>query len=82
METLTYNLVIDAADEGGYIARVPALPGCHTQGDTLEETIAHAREAVEGFIETLARLGKEIPVESTPAAGFALGLNVRLPVRR
>ncbi len=34
-------------EEGGYSVSVPALPGCHTQGDTLEEAIASAREAIQ-----------------------------------
>ena len=49
--------------EGGYTVRVPALPGCNTQGDTREEAIANAREAIEGYLETLKELGRPIPEE-------------------
>jgi predicted RNase H-like HicB family nuclease len=37
-------------DVGGYSASVPALPGCHTQGETLEEVRANLREAAEGWL--------------------------------
>jgi predicted RNase H-like HicB family nuclease len=37
-------------DEGGYSAYIPALPGCHTQGETLDEVRANLREAAEGWL--------------------------------
>jgi predicted RNase H-like HicB family nuclease len=37
-------------DAGGYSASIPALPGCHTQGETLEELRANLREAAEGWL--------------------------------
>jgi len=40
-------------ETGGYIALVPALPGCHTQGNTLGELIDNAKEAIELYLETL-----------------------------
>lgn len=45
------KVVIHKAEEGGYWAEVPALPGCVSEGDTLEETKANIREAVEGYLE-------------------------------
>ena len=54
-------------EEGGYTVRVPALPGCNTQGDTREEALANAREAIEGYLETLRELGRPIPEETKPA---------------
>jgi predicted RNase H-like HicB family nuclease len=48
-----FDVVIVEDESGGYIAFVPALPGCHTQGDTLEELIRNVREAIELYIETL-----------------------------
>jgi len=43
---------------------VPALTGCVTFGDTVEEAIAMAKEAIEGYIETLIDLGKEVPTDN------------------
>jgi len=37
-------------EAGGYSASIPALPGCHTQGETLEEVRANLREAAEGWL--------------------------------
>ena len=54
-------------DAGGYSASIPALPGCHTQGETLDEVRANLREAAEGWLavahdDGLARdTGEEAP---------------------
>lgn len=42
--------IIHEAEEGGYWAEIPAIPGCATQGDTMEELLANIREAVEGCL--------------------------------
>lgn len=42
--------VIHEAEEGGYWAEVPAIPGCATQGETMEELLANLREAIEGCL--------------------------------
>lgn len=59
-------LLIPDTEEGGYTVRVPALPGCITEGDTLEEVIANAREAVVGWIESAEKHGEPIPEETAP----------------
>jgi predicted RNase H-like HicB family nuclease len=46
--------IIHEAEEGGYWAEVPAIPGCATQGDTMEELLANLPEAVEGCVATEA----------------------------
>ncbi len=58
-----YSVFLLHAEEGGYIVNVPALPGCMTQGETVEEAIAMAKEAIDLYLETLVERGKEIPVE-------------------
>jgi predicted RNase H-like HicB family nuclease len=45
------KVVIHDAEEGGFWAEVPALPGCFTEGDTREELLANIREAVEGILQ-------------------------------
>jgi predicted RNase H-like HicB family nuclease len=52
-------------EEGGFSVEVPALPGCRTQGDTLEEAIANAREAIQAWIASAQAHGEPIPVETT-----------------
>jgi len=50
-----FDMVIIEDETGGYIAFVPALPGGHTQGDTLEELIDNVKEAIELYLETLTK---------------------------
>jgi predicted RNase H-like HicB family nuclease len=59
-------LVYPEPDAGGYSAEVPALPGCYTQGETLEEVRANLREAAEGWLsaahdQATARLAGRVP---------------------
>ena len=72
----TFTVRLHRAEEGGYVLTVPALPGCHTFGATYEEALSHAEEAILGFIETLHKLGRSVPVEGH---GNRLHLQVRLP---
>jgi predicted RNase H-like HicB family nuclease len=44
------KVVVHEAEEGGYWAEVPALPGCSTQGETMEELLQNVREAIEGCL--------------------------------
>ncbi|MEX2225954.1 MAG: type II toxin-antitoxin system HicB family antitoxin [Dehalococcoidia bacterium] len=60
---MEYLLVIHSAEEGGYWAEVPALPGCFTQGETLDELLAEARDAISSHIEALREDGQAIPEE-------------------
>ncbi|MBI4333031.1 MAG: type II toxin-antitoxin system HicB family antitoxin [Chloroflexi bacterium] len=63
-----YTLIlIPDSEEGGYTVRVPALPGCVTEGDTLEQAIAMARDAITGWIEAAEKHGEPIPEEKLPA---------------
>lgn len=43
--------IVHPAEEGGYWAEVPALPGCITEGDTIEEVINNLKDAIEGWLE-------------------------------
>ena len=50
--------------EGGYTVTVPGLPGCITEGDTFEEAMANAHEAILGYLEALEKEGLPIPADS------------------
>jgi predicted RNase H-like HicB family nuclease len=56
------QVIIHQEEDGGYWAEVPALPGCYTQGDTLDELRANLRDAVEAIL-----MGPEAP--EPPAEG-------------
>ena len=60
---LKFTILIEKNENEGYTVTVPSLPGCVTQGDTWDETIANAKEAIAGHIEALKTLGKQIPIE-------------------
>ena len=47
---MTFKVIVHRAEEGGFWAEVPAIPGCATQGETHEELIANVREAIEGCL--------------------------------
>ncbi len=50
---LRVKVIIHEAEEGGYWAEVPALPGCVTEGDTRSELLTNLREAIEGCLLTV-----------------------------
>ena len=58
---LSFSVYYEGASEGGFVAIVPALPGCHTQGETLEETERNVREAIELYLESLTAQGEPLP---------------------
>ncbi len=60
------QVVLIPIDDGGYIAEVPSLPGCYSQGETIEETLANIKEAIELHIESLTAHGEEVP-DDVPA---------------
>lgn len=65
MTTRSYSFTVlfEPAEEGGYIVTVPALPGCVTQGETLEEARAMAHDAITGYLEVLQKDGQPIPTD-------------------
>lgn len=54
-----FDVVLLEDESGGYVALVPTLPGCHTQGDTLEEVMDNVKEAIDLYIETLTEEEKK-----------------------
>jgi predicted RNase H-like HicB family nuclease len=63
MDQMSYRVLLRKEPEGGYTAIVPTLPGCVTFGDTIEEAITMAKEAIELYLESLKEHGEEIPTE-------------------
>ena len=57
----SYNVVLEPDVDGGYVAIIPAFPGCYSQGDTAEEALANAREAIALTIEDMQANGEVIP---------------------
>jgi antitoxin HicB len=63
MRLLSYRILLRKGPEGGYAVTVPSLPGCVTYGETVEEAVAMAKEAIEVYLESLREHGEEIPTE-------------------
>lgn len=64
MSEYKYTIILEPdPEEGGYTVTVPSLPGCVTQGETLEEAISMAKDAIRLFVETLIENGESIPEE-------------------
>ena len=63
MKQRTYRILLNKEPEGGFTVTVPALPGCITYGETMDEAISNAKEAVELYLESLAAHGEPIPSE-------------------
>lgn len=70
MHDARYLVVIQAAEEGGYVAHAPDLPGCLTQGETLDETLANIREAMALWLETERASGATIPPPASILAAW------------
>jgi antitoxin HicB len=60
----TYTIVLEPMEEGGFLVRVPALPEVVTGGDTVDEALAMAKEAIELVLESRLERGEAIPKEA------------------
>jgi predicted RNase H-like HicB family nuclease len=66
MESKNYRIeILKLSDEdgGGFLATVPSLPGCMSDGETQEEALINVRDAIKCWLETAEELGREIPLE-------------------
>jgi len=57
----TYTVVLMREEDGGYSVSVPALKGCHTQGDSLPEALEMAKDAMQCYLHSLQKHGEPIP---------------------
>jgi len=77
MKEYRFTIIIERQPEGGYLVSVPALPGCYTEGRTLEEAYQMAADAIKAYCASLIKHGEPIPVESE-AEQFIGHINVAL----
>jgi predicted RNase H-like HicB family nuclease len=57
----TYGILLNPEPEGGYTVTVPALSGCVTYGETIEEALSMAKEAIELYVESLVEHNEPVP---------------------
>ncbi|MEO8662697.1 MAG: type II toxin-antitoxin system HicB family antitoxin [Bryobacteraceae bacterium] len=62
---MKYTVVLEREADGGYVASVPVLPGCVSQGENREEAMANIREAIELYVEDSLAWGDPIPLEDS-----------------
>lgn len=72
----TYSVIFRKAKEGGYIAYVPLLPGCMTQGESFEETKKNIEDAIKAYIEVLREDHEPIPMEGAEH----ISITVAIPI--
>lgn len=65
---MEFTVVLHTAEEGGYWVEVPSLPGCFSQGETVDEALKNIKEAIELHIRALREEGSEVPKDE----GFVL----------
>ena len=58
---LRFRVLLEVDEDGFYVARVPELPGCVSQGRTREEALENIREAILAYLESLEKHGEPLP---------------------
>ena len=58
---MRYRVLIEQDEDGVYVAEVPALPGCISQGRTRSEALENIKEAIAAYIESLKAHGEPVP---------------------
>ena len=61
---MRFTVVLEQEPDEGFVASVPTLPGCISQGDTREDALRNIREAIELYLEDCRESGDPIPSES------------------
>ena len=64
-----FVIIMEADEPGGYHAFCPTLPGCHSQGETLEEAKKNIQEAIQCHLESLIKDGEPLPIEREEFVG-------------
>ncbi len=62
---MEYTILIHQAEEGGFWAEIPALPGCYSQGETIDETLHNTKEAIESHLIASKENQLAAPIEES-----------------
>jgi predicted RNase H-like HicB family nuclease len=69
-----FTIVIEPCEEGGYFAFCPALPGCHVEAETYEETLAEMRRSIDAFLEDYIADGEPIPEDEVTVTSLKVAV--------
>jgi len=64
---MRYTVILQKEEDGGYVATVPVLPGCVSQGNTRDEALKNVEEAIEVYLQDVRAAGENVPVEDERA---------------
>ncbi len=62
---MTFKIFIKKGENGKYIASVPSLPGCHSQGETIDQARKNIEEAVKGYLKVAKKFGDKTGSDDT-----------------
>lgn len=77
--SLKYPVSIEEAPEGGYFIQIKDLPGCLSQGETIEEALENIEEARQLWIESMYEDGNEVPLPGSAEKQYSGKFNIRMP---
>jgi len=59
--TAQYRVIVEQDEDGAFVAEVPSLPGCVSQGDSYAEVLENIKDAIAGYLESLRKRGEPVP---------------------
>lgn len=62
MSKMSYRVIIERDEDGIYVAKVPDLPGCATEGKTKKELMKNVKEAIQAYVKALKKDGNPVPI--------------------
>ena len=70
---MNYRIIVENGEDFGYVSHCPAIPGCHSQGDTIEEAIENIKDAIIGCLEAL---DKDLLITKKPLNEYYLEVTI------
>jgi antitoxin HicB len=69
MKAMDFKVFLEPDEDGGYVVSCPSLPGCYSEGETIEDALANIREAIELCLDDMREHGEPIPDPSNVLVG-------------
>lgn len=71
---MEYTIIVHPDETEGYWTEVPVLPGCGSQGETIEEAVEMTKDAIEGYLESLRAHGEPLPQDESLVVKVTVGV--------